>query len=405
MKSFLKKLILLALAVFLLWNVYIYINPNVESEMVFSGTMTDESTHDGIIIRNETVITSGTTGTLQATVNENEMVRRNKVVASVYKGEIDDSSQQKLEKINERIAEILSTQQSDNNYAEGSHSVESRISTTVSDIIVNSDNKNVSGVVNLKSNLNLLMDEKLTRSGEAENVSEVLKTLKEEQAYYQSLLSGEKEDLYSPQSGIFSTNIDGFESVLNSNSVQTMTPSEFKNAEGMKFSKDDIASSGAVCKIIDNLEWTAAVYMDEERASKFSVGEEVELQLAGGEKMFSAVVTRISNAEKKKCVVMFTSYDSDSSVFTERKCKIRVVKYTYNGLKVPMSAVRVKDGVTGVYTVNGRIMKFKPSEVLYNDGEFAILKADTGNNGGLLLYDEIVIDAKEFADGITVLEK
>ena len=402
MKSFLKKLILLGIIVFVLWNIYIYVNPNVETQMVFSGTMTDESTHDGIVIRNENVITSATQGTLQATVNENEMVPRQKVVASIYKGEIDEESQKKLERVNERIAEILSTQSAGQNYAEGSHSVEGRISTTVSDIIVHADNKDVVSVSTLKDELNLLMDEKLTRSGETENVSTILNELKEEQAYYQSLLSSDKEDLYSPQSGIFSTNIDGFENILNANSVQSMTPSEFKKAEDMKFSKSDIAESKAVCKIIDNLEWTAAVYMDVDRASEFSVGEEVELELEGGEKTYSAVVTRISEPEKKKCVVMFTSYDSDASLFTARKGKIRVIKYTYKGLKVPMDAVRVKDGVTGVYTISGRVMKFKPAEVLYNDGEYAILKADTTNSGGIVLYDEAVVDADEFADGITI---
>lgn len=402
MKDFLKKLILLAVTVFVLWNIYICINPNVESEMVFSGTMTDESTHDGIIIRNETVISSDTVGTLQANASENEMVRRHKVVASIYKGNIDDASQAKLEKVNERIAEIVSTQKAENNYAEGSRSVESKISTTVSDIIVNADNKQVEKVVSLKNDLNLLMDEKLTRSGAEENVSGVLEELREEQAYYQSLLSGDKEDLFSPQSGIFSTNIDGFESVLNSNSVQTMTPSDFKNVDDMKFSKEDIQQTKAVCKIIDNLEWTAAVLMAEERASKFKAGEEVKIQLEGGEKEFSAVVSNISSSEKKKCVVMLTSYDSDDIVFAQRKCKVRVIKNTYRGLKVPMSAVRVKDGVTGVYTVNERVMKFKKADVLYNDGKYAILKADTTNSGGLILYDEIVIKADEFADGITV---
>ncbi len=402
MKSFLKKLMLLAAIVFVLWNIYICINPNVESEMVFSGTMTDESTHDGIIIRNETVISSDTTGTIQANVGENEMVRRHKAVASVYKGDIDDASQEKLEKVNQRIAEILSTQKAENNYAEGSRSVESKIATTVSDIIVNSDNGRVEKVVSLKNDLNLLMDEKLTRSGTEENVSGVLEELRKEQAYYQSLLSGDKEDLFSPQSGIFSTNIDGFESVLNSNSIQSMTPSEFKNVDNMKFSKDDIENSGAVCKIIDNLEWTAAVLMDEERAGKFSAGEDVKIQLEGSDKEFAAVVSRISSAEKKKCVVMLTSYDSDEIIFTQRKGRVRVIKEVYNGLKVPMSAVRVKDGVTGVYTVNERVMKFKKADVLYNDGKYAILKADTSNSGGLILYDEIVVKADDFADGITV---
>ena len=89
-------------------------------------------------------------------------------------------------------------------------------------------------------------------------------------------------------------------------------------------------------------------------------------------------------------------------VFSQRKGKVRVIKNTYKGLKVPMSAVRVKDGVTGVYTVNERVMKFKKADVLYNDGKYAILQADTTNSGGLILYDEIVTEADEFADGITI---
>ena len=40
---------------------------------------------------------------------------------------------------------------------------------------------------------------------------------------------------------------------------------------------------------------------------------------------------------------------------------------TYTGIRIPVAALRVVDGKTGVYTLDGNVVHFKETKVLYED--------------------------------------
>ena len=87
----------------------------------------------------------------------------------------------------------------------------------------------------------------------------------------------------------------------------------------------------------------------------------------------------------------------NSELATMRSGPMTVVKAEYSGLKVQRSALRVVDGKRGVYVLSGMQISFVPVEVLYYSDSYIICKKD--NEGGLKLYDRVVVKGKNLYDG------
>ena len=85
---------------------------------------------------------------------------------------------------------------------------------------------------------------------------------------------------------------------------------------------------------------------------------------------------------------------------------------TYEGIRVSNSAIRIKDGETGVYTVVGSKVVFKKTTVLYNYGSYSICaipvnpaypnRKDIAYSSGteLSLHDSVIIDGDDIYDGM-----
>ena len=61
----------------------------LETEMIFTGTMENSSSHQAILIKNEYVITPETDGNIRTLVKEGELVSSGKNIATVYKKDVD----------------------------------------------------------------------------------------------------------------------------------------------------------------------------------------------------------------------------------------------------------------------------------------------------------------------------
>lgn len=401
MKKFLLHVLIFCLVAFQLWNIVILLNPTVETEMVRYDTIENSSEYDGIIIRDETVITSDSSGVLESVAIENDVVKRGKMVASVYTGSVDKETQNKLKQVNARIAEITGAQESSLVFEGDQAKIESNISTRISDLIISINDKNIRHVSELKGDLNVLIDKKMEVSGESGSVATMLDELQAQKQQYENMLSSTKQNLYAPQAGIYSTNIDGFEQVLSGNALSAMTVEDFKTVDDTEPELVEGADQ-PVCKIVSNVEWYAAMLVEEKKAAEMKLGQSVYIKLGESAEEYNATISYISPASGKKCVVGITVTEYSDEAMKNRKTPITLITNKYSGIKIPIKAVRVNNGQQGVYTVTEGLMKFKKADIIYKDDNYAIAKENNSESGSVLLYDEVVIDAKEVGENIAI---
>ena len=120
--------------------------------------------------------------------------------------------------------------------------------------------------------------------------------------------------------------------------------------------------------------------------------------------------------------------DMNSDVASMRLADIELRINSYTGIKMPSSAVHVNEnGQKGVYALVGSVVEWRYTEVLYDGGNYVLLKYYTSQdkeeakkkaeeqekNGdadastidltiydnGIKIYDEIIIQGKELHDG------
>lgn len=402
MKQIFKFLIIAAAVLLVAVNAVKYFNPEIKTDMVQHGEMEKSYSLDALIIRNETVVTADRKGVLESMVAENEMVRKDKHIASIYENEVDESVKKKIIHINERINEIQNARASATDNFSDDYRVETSIDNKISRMIEASLKHDVSKLIRLKNELGLLNDKKNALSGDSGKADEILKSLQEEKAQIEGKLSKSKQDLYSPASGIYSTNVDGFEKLVNEESVSNMTPDDLETLMQTKITKEDIKKSGVVCKIIDSFEWSAAVIVTQNELSNLKVGDTVYLRNHNSSEDAVATIGYISAPKNGKYVLTATSSAACTWATEGRIASIDLIKRKYTGLKVPIEAVRVKDDITGVYTVVDGIVHFKKVNVLYKNNKYAIVEENNAATGGLLLYDEVITSGGRVKDGMRI---
>ncbi len=401
MKKFLLNVFIFCLVAFQLWNIVILLNPPIKSEMVRYDTIESSEVYDGLIIRDEVTINSDSSGVLESIAEENSMVKKGKLVASVYTGDVNSEAQTKLKQINARIAEITGAQENSLVFVGDQNKIETSISTRITDMIISINDKNIRNVSQLKGDLNVLIDKKMEVSGESGSVATMLDELKAQKTRYENMLSSTKQNLFAPKSGLYCTHVDGFEQVLSGESMKAMTVEDFKT---MSETEPELTQGAdqPVCKIVSNVEWYAAMPVEENKAADMKVGQPVYIKLGEGAEEYNATISYISPAANKKCIVGVTATEYSEAAMKNRKTKITLITNKYSGIKIPIEAVRVNKGEQGVYTVTEGLMKFKKADIIYKDEKYAIARENNGENGSVLLYDEVVIDAKEVGENIAI---
>lgn len=393
------KLILFILIIFLIYNIVGMMSPEVKTQVAVSGTMEKTFSLEGIIIRDEVVMKSDASGVLESKVKENEMVKKNKVVASVYKGEIDEESQQKLAEINRRISEINTQLATETTLSNDAYKLEESITSKVNDIIMASNSRDAEKVSSLKENLTALALKRVSSSSQTDATG-LLAELKAQKEHYESSFNASKTDILSPTPGIYSTTIDGYEQMLSNSKAKTMTVADYQIVKKSKPSENDINDSGVVCKVIDNYQWSLAAIVNDNTASELETGESVYIRFPHDNVDLAAQVAYISPESSNKYVVVLASTETSDFVMTSRFVDFDLICEKYTGIKVPVKALSVRDdGTTGVYVLENSTLHFKQANVLYKDGKNAIVYMDNTKTDYLFLYDEVVTYAKEYTEG------
>ena len=90
----------------------------------------------------------------------------------------------------------------------------------------------------------------------------------------------------------------------------------------------------------------------------------------------------------------------NGNIAVTRNAKMTVVTESYSGIRISNKAIRVVNGQTGVYIIQGSIVKFRPVEIIYTTETFSLCKRDENNlSEAIRLYDEVIEKGKNLYDG------
>lgn len=399
-RIFFTTLLILFICGYLFWNFFLASGQSVNIIVAEGGSLENKLPVTGYVLRNEVMLYAPYNGAITFTAKEGERVPAGAKVATVFAGEVDEATQIKLIRINEKIAEYDNKSIQKSYYSDMSYQTEYQVASRVRDIInvINTGEK-MDELSVYKSEINKFLDQ---NKGIGSKGNETLAQLLKEKEDTEALIKVAKADISTEMAGVFSSRFDGYEAELNVNDRSKLVPSDIDRLNGMQIASDRVSAVGSpFAKIVNNYEWYFAVVVDAKWARELRVGSRLGIRFIDiSSEVYPATVNVINSDEETRVVLVLACSSSVQSLAGLRRVNAEIVSETYTGIKIPKSAVRVVDGKTGVFVVKDNVLNFKETVVLCNDNEWAVIKQSDINAGSnnLLLYDEIVIGGKDLYD-------
>ncbi|MEA4814903.1 MAG: HlyD family efflux transporter periplasmic adaptor subunit [Oscillospiraceae bacterium] len=372
---------------------------SIDIESVYPYTSEDVTTVSGYIVRDEQVLPSSS-AILDITRSEGERVGKGQAVAVAYSSQDALDRKSQLETLQMELSQ-LQFAQSETLSASAAIKLDGNIVSDMLTLQSNVASRKLSSletdVAELKSLVlkrDFTYSDSVDLSAQIVSVSAQIASLKASSAY-------DTKNITVDESGIYSAVVDGYENVLTPDIIPTLTPSALAAVTA------DSSVSSSVGKLIIGNTWYFAANMDEATALTYKVGNKVSLHFA---KDFDiAIVTtvlRISDTEDGQKTVVFTCDKYLPEITLLRHQKADIIRASYSGLRVPTEALRVENGVSGVYCLVGLQARFKPVDVVFRGEGYYLVEAsknsdNTTNNGisSLRNGDQVIITAQELYDG------
>ena len=232
----------------------------------------------------------------------------------------------------------------------------------------------------------------------------------------------------APRAGLFSGLVDGYETVLTPQNILEMTPAQYRAIQPVR-------GAAGVGKMIYGDSWSFLTLMRSEDVKRLEAGDTITLRFQTGlDRDVEMRTAFISGEESGVRAAVFTS-DRDLNLTTLlRHQNAQIIFQSYDGVRVPRSAVRVgeqpvtdeegnpvlDDGgnprtqsVTGVYCLWGNIARLKPVNVLWQEEEYILVTPDTEaleafpselarESRRLRAGDQVITAAAEIYDGMVI---
>ena len=381
-----------------LWQIMVN---RTETQTATKVTVNDSFMANGWFFRNEVVV-QGTTGdTVKHIVQGGEKVQKNAALAIVYANANALESSQKIRVLDDQIELLENTAQM---ITTGSDTVkiESMITNKIVEISSQMQQSTVSGIQSGVNEFRNLCLRRAIDTVDKEVLLNQVQSLKSERNYLEQQIGNSSMTIASPASGFFSEIVDGFETQLTISTLDNMTAEELEKLDS---SKRNSASSDTLGKIVQEFRWYVAMSEKKEKIEDLSVGDSLLLRFA---QVSSDIQVSVYDIHKQKnqenALLIVSGMEITPEILSMRYQSVEVIKKIYTGIQVPKSAVRIQtdsegNNTQGVFILPDSISRFKPIEVLYEYGDYYIVKqGTTTQNTGLVVGDKIIVKGRDLED-------
>lgn len=393
--SFFRFLLLALVVVFIVHQSVSAVYKPIKSESAIYYTANDGFKITGLIIRDETEVKSKTSGVMHFVLADGNRVSKGGTIANIYETESASITVSEIEKIKKKIADIEDILSYNDVEAANLEIISTRVNNAVNNLILSTATGDY-GNVNLNSEeLLSAINRKQAALGTDSSFKDQLKTLKAELKELSADLPTVKGKITSDKSGYFVSKTDGYEKVLTTKDLESVTSEFLDSVEPKENGKNVIG------KIVSDYEWYIAANIEVSDSLKYKEGEELKIATSvKSSPVLNVTVKKINISEKTgKAVIIFACNEMNNELAIMRSGPMTVIRNEYSGLKIPKKALRVVDSVRGVYVVNGMQINFVPVNILYSNDSFIICEKQTDNDNVLKLYDSVVVKGKNLYDG------
>ena len=378
--------------------------------LAYTYTSNDSAEAVGILVRQETVLPAQT-GIVDVTRSEGEKVGVGQSVAQVYRDSQAQNNQADLEALADQIQ--LLEYSSDGGGVDSAAKLDENILQAVTALHAASG---VGDYNQLEDQARTLKSTVLKRGyvyGNglgSEELTQKLNDLKSQYAALKQQTSSSTSSVRAPQSGVFSTLVDGYETAVTPQTVFQLTPSSLSAL----LAGQGKEAGGGVGKLITSTRWYFAAALPVSVAERLKEGSTATLRFSGDfDQDIDMRVDQIGEAEGDKSVAVFSTDRYLSQTTLLRQQTAELIFNSWSGLRIPKQALRmekstytdketgqeVQNNRLGVYALLGGRAEFKTVEVVTEGDDYYVVRSTTDESDALRAGDEVIVRATELYDG------
>ena len=232
--------------------------------------------------------------------------------------------------------------------------------------------------------------------------SEKIASLKSEIASLSAKV-GTVDYLKADDTGYYVSSADGYENTLSFSDIKNLSSDKIKAALS---ASPAAVSANIKGKLIRGYTWYFVGIVNKSDATKLNDGDSVTLRCDNMSRDgINATVYYRGPINTDETVLILSSKIMDSDIARLRTEDVEIVINETDGIRINKSAVRVVNGVQGVYVLTGNIVRFKKLDVIYTGDDYVVskmIKEDTYDENKvpyLKIYDAVILEGKDLKDG------
>lgn len=407
-------ILILAATVAIYFATYIYnaLDDPYRTTQVYAYTSYDSVTVEGLVVREARVLPAQP-GILEITRAEGEKVGTGQEIALVYRDSQAQANQVQIEELEMEI-ELLE-------YAidqGGDLDSAARLDEDILQAVVGLRASYALGdctqlrdqVMNVKSSVlkrGYTYGEGLTPA----DLTARLRQLKEELTVLTRQSARATTRVTAPEPGVFSSLVDGYESLLTPDTVLQLTPSALQELIDNPAGEE----SGALGKLLTSNTWYFAANLPKQSAERLTEGKTATLRFSGElNREVEMTVEQIGPTEQNKTLVVFSS-SRYLILTTLLRCQtVELIFDRWSGLRIPKQALHLEevtrtDDKTGepvsvqilaVYALVNGHAELREVEIVHEGEDYYVVRSVGTGPKVLRAEDTIITEATGLRDGL-----
>ena len=391
-------ILLTAVIVYILYTIYLLIKQPTNVFTVEEGTLYQEETDIGYVIRNETVVKGNNyKNGMEQIKTEGQRASKDENIFRYYSTN-EESLKQKIAELDTKIQEAMA--QDTGIFSADMKLLEEQIDEKLKEINKITD---VTTLTEYKKEIDDLITRKAKIAGDLSPKGSYLNGLIEERKQYESSLNSGAEYVKAPMSGIVSYKVDGLE--------ETLTPNNFGNIN-KEFLEDlnlqtgkIVATSDEAGKIIDNFCCYIATISSSNEAKQAKIGDKIKVRLSNNAEV-PATITSIANETDDDILLILQVNEQIEELTNYRKISFDLIWWDETGLKVPNQAIVEENELNYVVRNRAGYLSKILVKITEKGDKYSIVTAYTtdelkelgftskeiNNYKKITLYDEIILN-------------
>ena len=408
-------IVIVAIVVYLICSAWVGIRDPYQFTVAYTDTMETSVDAAGWVVRSEQPV-AGAEGVVQLKRGQGEKVAKGKEIAVVYQDETYVENQEELLQVKNDLSALQYATYSE---SPSGTALEDQMLSAMTSLRTAASSGNYSSLSEqTETYRKLVLRREYLLSSEA--TAAMTQAAADLQARYDDLQSYQSgaTSIKAQESGLFSSYVDGYETLLTPDKLETITAAELTQLARQQPEADP----NAVGKLITDATWYFVFAASSEEAQRLHQGSSVTVRFSrdwSGE--VDMTVERVGEPEEDgQCAVVLSTDRYLSETTLLRRQTVELVFDSREGIRVPTESIRVVEQTvtdpeteeesqvltTGVFVLVGQQAEVKPVTVVEQMEEFALVVPADGvsDSEALRAGDQIILSSVELTDGAVILD-